>query len=68
MGEFFIETCLLIVVICVIARVVLNRMRGDVSPEHCAAPADPISTYVDENYGSHFVDDPASVRHGLRRL
>lgn len=68
MGEFFIEASLLIVVVCVIARVVINRVRGDVPHEHCAGPNDPISTYVDENYGSHFVDDPASMRHGLRRL
>jgi hypothetical protein len=30
-----------------------------------SAPGDPISTYVDENYGSHFVDDPVSVNHSL---
>lgn len=68
MSEFFVGTCLLIAVVCVIARAVLNRFKGERTHELAASPADPISTYVDENYGSHFADDPISVNHGLRRL
>ena len=50
-----------------IVRAVLMVVRPHESDEVPAHQADPISTYVDENYGSHFVDDPISINHSMRK-
>ena len=50
-----------------IVRAVLMFVRADTADDARAAHIDPISTYVDENYGSHFVDDPISVKQSKRR-
>jgi hypothetical protein len=50
-----------------IVRAVLMFVRADTADDARAAHIDPISTYVDENYGSHFVDDPISVNQSMRR-
>jgi hypothetical protein len=50
-----------------IVRAVLMFVRADAADDARAANIDPISTYVDENYGSHFVDDPISVNQSMRR-
>ena len=67
MMEIFIVFSLFAALAWVIARTVLVLLRADAPADAPTAPVDPISTYVDENYGSHFVDDPISINHSLRR-
>jgi hypothetical protein len=67
MIEIFIVIGLFVALAWAIVHAVLIFVRADAPGEMPAAHIDPISTYVDENYGSHFVDDPISVNHSLRR-
>jgi hypothetical protein len=66
--ELIISAGLFVALAWVIAHAALIFLRGDAAQESAAAPVDRISTYVDENYGSHFVDDPVSVNRSMRRL
>jgi hypothetical protein len=66
--ELIISAGLFIALTWVIAHAALIFLRADTPQESAAAPIDPISTYVDENYGSHFVEDPVSVNRSMRRL
>ena len=68
MTEIFIVLGLFAALVWAIVRAVLMLVRLDEPDESAATHGDPISTYVDENYGSHFVDDPATVDNSLRRL
>jgi len=68
MSEFFIVLGLFVALAWTIIRTVLMFLRVDVQEDAPTAHADPISTYVDENYGSHFVDDPVTANRDLRRL
>lgn len=67
MTEVFIVMSLIAVLAWTIVRAILMFVRKEAQDAVPAVQADPISTYVDENYGSHFVDDPISVNHSLRR-
>ncbi len=67
MIEVFIVVGLFVALAWAIVHAVLIFVRVDAPDELPAAHIDPISTYVDENYGSHFVDDPVSVNHSLHR-
>ena len=67
MVEILIVLSLFVALVWAIVHAVLIFVRADARAESAASQADPISTYVDENYGSHFVDDPVSVNHSLRR-
>lgn len=67
MTEIFIVLSLFAALAWVIVRAALMLFRIDARDELPTAHVDPISTYVDENYGSHFVDDPISINHSLRR-
>ena len=68
MVEVFLVLSLFVALVWVVARTVLILVRSGERQEQAPAPADPISRYVDENYGSHFVDDPVSINHSMRRL
>jgi hypothetical protein len=65
--EMLVALSVFVALVWVIVRAVLMLVRVDGQDSVPALPADPISTYVDENYGSHFVDDPVTVRRGVRR-
>ena len=66
MSEIFFVLSLLVVLVWAIMRAVLLDV-GDETPEHVPAPhGDPILTYVEENYGSHFQDDALPANPGLR--
>jgi len=67
MTEIFIVLGLFVACAWAIVRAVLMLARADAPADIPTAHADPISTYVEENYGSHFVDDPFSVNHHPRR-
>ncbi len=67
MTEIFVVLSLFVALVWAIVRAMLMLVRSDAPDSISALSVDPISTYVDENYGSHFVDDPVSVNHGLRR-
>lgn len=65
MFEMLIVLGLFVALAWTIVHAVLIFVRVD-APDHVpAAHIDPISAYVDENYGSHFVDDPISVNHSM---
>jgi hypothetical protein len=66
MIEILVVLGLFVALVWAIAQAVLILVRADVPGEVPAAHVDPISAYVDENYGSHFVDDPISVNHSRR--
>ena len=67
MIEIFIVLSLFVALAWAIVRAVLMIVRPDAQDDLPAGQIDPISTYVDENYGSHFVDDPISVNQSMRR-
>jgi hypothetical protein len=67
MTEIFIVLSLFVALAWAIIRAVLMFVHMDASDEVPAARIDPISTYVEENHGSHFVDDPISVNRSMRR-
>jgi len=67
MTEILIVLSLFAALVWAIVRAVLMLVRIDVPDDVPAQHGDPISTYVDENYGSHFVDDPISINQSLRR-
>jgi Na+-transporting methylmalonyl-CoA/oxaloacetate decarboxylase gamma subunit len=67
MTEVFIVLSLFVALAWAIVRAVLMFVHIDAVDETPSQHADPISTYVDENYGSHFVDDPISINHSMRR-
>ena len=66
MTEILIVLSLFAALVWAIVRAVLMLVRIDVPDDVPAQHGDPISTYVDENYGSHFVDDPISINQSLR--
>ncbi len=53
-------------VVWVIAHAIFMLMRRDGGPELSQPPRDPITRFVEENYGTHFVGESADA--GLRRL
>ena len=68
MSEIFFVLSLLVVLVWAIMRAVL-LVVGVEAPGHIPAThGDPITTYVEENYGSHFQDDAMPVNRGLRNL
>lgn len=67
MTEMLFVLSLFVVLVWAIVRVVLVVVRHDAPEAVPAARVDPIATYVEENYGSHFVDDPISVKPASRR-
>ncbi len=67
MIEIFIVLGLFVALAWAIVHAVLMFVRPSMPEEMRAAHSDPISTYIEENYGSHFVDDPISVNHSMRR-
>ena len=67
MTEILIVLSLFVALAWAIVRAVLMFVRSDARDDGPAQRVDPISTYVDENYGSHFVDDPISVNHSMRK-
>jgi len=67
MSEIFIVLGLFVALAWAITHAMLILVRVGVPHDAPASPIDPISTYVEENYGSHFVDDPVSINHSLRR-
>ena len=67
MIEILIVLSLFVALAWAIVRAVLLIVRVDERADMPGTPVDPISTYVDENYGSHFVDDPISVNHSMHR-
>jgi hypothetical protein len=68
MTEILIVLGLFVALVWAVVRAVLLIVRTDAEADAPAAHADPISTYVDENYGSHFVDDPVTVNRDLHRI
>ena len=67
MIEVLIVLSLFVALGWVIARAILIFVRVETPADGVAPQTDPISTYIDENYGSHFVDDPISVNRSLCR-
>ena len=67
MTEFLIVLSLFAALVWAIARAILLLIHMDSPDDASSQPVDPISRYVEENYGSHFVDDPISVNRSLRR-
>lgn len=67
MIEIFIVLSMFAALVWAVVHAILIFVRPDTDDDGVIAPIDPISTYVDENYGSHFVDDPVSVNHSTRR-
>jgi hypothetical protein len=68
MPEIFFVLSLLVVLVWVIIRAVLLVVDID-APGHIPDDHnDPITTYVEENYGSHFQDDPLPINRNLRNL
>ena len=51
-----------------VSHAVLIFVRNNTQDDAPTVHTDPISTYVEENYGSHFADDPVTVNRDLRRL
>jgi hypothetical protein len=68
MIDIFIVLGLFVALVWAIVHAVLIVVRPKMPEDVPAAHVDPISTYVDENYGSHFVDDPISINQSMRRL
>ena len=68
MSEILIVLSLFIALVWAIVHAVLIVVRRKTPQGVPAAHIDPISTYIEENYGSHFVDDPISVNQSTRRL
>ena len=65
MSEIFFVLSLLVVLVWAIMRAVL-LVVGDEAQEHVPARhGDPILTYVEENYGSHFQDDAMPRQPGF---
>jgi hypothetical protein len=67
MSEIFIVFGLFVALVWAISHAVLIVLRAGAPYDVSASHIDPISTYIEENYGSHFVDDPLSIDHSLRR-
>ncbi|MDB5810762.1 MAG: hypothetical protein JWN94_2884 [Betaproteobacteria bacterium] len=66
MIEILIVLGVFVALAWVIAHAILTFVRGDAPVAGVAPQTDPIAKYVDENYGSHFVDDPISVNRSMR--
>ena len=61
MIEILTVLSLFIALAWAIVRAVLMFVRADTVDDARATHIDPISTYVDENYGTHFVYDPITL-------
>jgi hypothetical protein len=68
MSELFFVLSLFVVLVWVIVRAVLLVVDADTPESSHETRGDPISTYVEENYGSHFQRDSMSVNQNLRSL
>ncbi len=68
MTEIFILLSLFAALVWAVARTVLLLIHADARDDTAARHGDPIATYVEENYGSHFVEDPITVNQTLRNL
>jgi hypothetical protein len=68
MTEVLIALSLFAALVWVVARAVLLLIQADTPDDATARNVDPIATYVEENYGSHFVEDPITVNQTLRNL
>ena len=68
MIEILLVFSLFVALAWAIVHAVLIFVRPTIPQETPAAHSDPISTYIEENYGSHFIDDPVSVNQSMRRF
>ena len=68
MSELLFVLSLFVALVWVITHAVLLVVRTGAPDDARASHGDPISTYVEENYGSHFQDDPMSLKRNLRNL
>ena len=68
MAELIIVLGLFFCVVWLIYRTVLMLARIDLLKDIPSKHLDPITTYVQENYGSHFQDENKSVEESLRKL
>ena len=59
---------LFVCVVWVISPTVLSTTRMDWSDDVPAKNLDPISTFIGENYGSHFQEDNTFAEDRLRKL
>ncbi len=66
MTEIFIVLSLFVVLVWAIVRAVLMVVRCDVPEDVLSERIDPIATYVEENHGSHFVEDPLTINRQWR--
>ncbi len=68
MTETFIALSLFSALVWVVVHTALVLIRPVAADDIPAHRGDPIATYVEENYGSHFVEDPITVNQTLRNL
>jgi hypothetical protein len=68
MSELLFVLSLFVVLVWVIVRAVLLVVEIDAPESVRDIRDDPISTYVEENYGSHFHRDTMSVNQSLRSM
>jgi len=68
MTEILIVLSLFICVVWLITRAVFMLVRIDKPDDIPSRHFDPISTYVSDNYGQHFLDENKFVGEQLRKL
>ncbi len=68
MSEIFLVLCMLLVLVWVVYHAVLLAVRVEAPGPVAVRHGDPIAAYVEENYGSHFLDAPMPVNRSLRGL
>jgi hypothetical protein len=68
MSEMLFVVGLFIALVWVVTHAVLLVMRAGGPADGRTRHDDPITAYVEENYGSHFQDDPLAINRGLRNL
>ena len=68
MTELLIALALFIGVVWLIARTALLLLRIDAPDDVPSRHYDPITSYVLDNYGQHFVDPSGPLEEQLRKL
>lgn len=68
MSEMLFVVSLFVALVWVITHAVLIVTRTRASADERERHDDPITAYVEENYGSHFQDDPLAINRSLRNL
>ena len=68
MSELLFVLSLFVALVWVITHAVLLVVRTGAPDDARASHGDPISTYVEENYGSHFHQEPTSPGRSTRNL